>query len=125
MYMMMLVLDNPDRLDGLLDAWAAINVKGVTIAETTGAFRRQVRRGRVHARYAIGSMGPSSEKANYTLWAIVPDDETVQRCLAAAEEILGNLDDPNTGVFAAWPLSAVKGVPDRGKAGEGESSWSG
>ena len=41
----------------------------------------------MHARYAIGSMGPSSEKANYTLWAIVPDDETVQRCLAAAEEI--------------------------------------
>ena len=36
MYMVMFILDDPDRLDAVLDAWAKIGVSGTTIVESAG-----------------------------------------------------------------------------------------
>ncbi len=114
MYMVMLVLDVPDRLDAVLNAWDTAGVRGCTIAETIGVHRRRTKRRRVPAPYAIGGMEPAGqEQGNYTLWTIVPDEETMQRCLAEAEKVVGDLDGPNTGVLAAWPLALVKGAPSK------------
>jgi hypothetical protein len=55
----------------------------------------------------------SEEEQHVTLFVIVPGEAEVQTCLAAVEEVVGDLNGPNTGVMAAWPLSLVKGVPDR------------
>ncbi|MBM4460728.1 MAG: hypothetical protein FJ011_23715 [Chloroflexi bacterium] len=112
MYMVMLVLDARGQLDAVLEAWRAIGVGGVTIAETTGAFRRLVKLGAVRARYILGGLAVSSgEDLNHTLWAIVPDEGVARECLEAAEAVVGDLDGPDTGVFAAWPLPLVKGAP--------------
>ena len=111
MYMVMLVLDVPEKLDAVLDAWHAAGIRGATIAETIGVHRRRTKRPRVPAPFVIGDTGPSGQKGNYTLWAIVPDEETAHRCLAEAEKMIGDLDHPDTGVLAAWPLALVKGVP--------------
>ena len=41
MYMLLLVLDDANQLDAVLEVWRGIGVRGVTIMETTGAFRRR------------------------------------------------------------------------------------
>ncbi len=112
MYMVMFVLDDSDRLDEVLDAWRAIGVSGVTIVETTGAYRRQLRRRVLGARYTFGrGMGAANvEVGHHTLFVIVPDETLVHACTQAAERIVGDLDQPNTGVLAAWRLDIVKGV---------------
>ncbi len=115
--MVMLVLDIADRLDTVLAAWDAAGACGATIAETTGAYRRAAHR-HVLAPYVVGGAGLiDMERGNYTLWAIVPDAEMAQRCLAAAEGVVGDLDHPGTGVFAAWPLALIKGVPRQAAGG--------
>lgn len=113
MYMVMFVLDYPDQLDAVLDAWSSIGVSGVTIVESTGMYRRQAQRQRIHARYGLGGLAVDNEVGNLTLFVIVPDAAMAQRCLAAVEEIVGDLDALNTGVLAAWPLAIVKGVPEQ------------
>ena len=110
MYMIMLVLDDPARLDKILEAWAQIGVTGATIIESTGMHRRT--RKHIPMRYSFEDTS-LQEKGNYTLFVIVPGEELVNQSLAAVESIVGNLDDPNTGVFSAWPLSVVKGVQVR------------
>jgi hypothetical protein len=114
MQMVMFVLDNPDYLDEVLDVWRAVGVSGVTIIESSGLFRRREPK-RVGARYAFGmGLGAQNvEVGHYTLFVIVPDAPTVQRCLEAAESIVGDLSEPNSGVFTAWDLPFVKGVPDQ------------
>jgi hypothetical protein len=114
MHMVMLVLDDPDRLDEVLEAWRAVGVSGVTIMETIGAYRRQTRR--VTGRYLFGLPGltESVQRSQYTLFAVVPDSRTGELCLEASEQIIGDLDEPNTGVFATWELSSAKGVPGGG-----------
>lgn len=105
MFMVLLVLHDPDNLDAVLAAWSAIGLRGATILESTGLYRRQ--RKHIPMPYAYGDYG---EEGNYTLFAIVEHEEMVQACLEATEGVVGNLDDPDTGVLAAWPLAQVKGI---------------
>jgi nitrogen regulatory protein P-II 1 len=112
MYMIMFVLDDLDRLDEILDAWNRAGISGATIVESTGINRRRIAR-QVGTNYMAGInrlIGSESE-GHFTLFAIVPSETFVQRCLEATESIVGDLDGPNTGVLAAWPLPIVKGVP--------------
>jgi hypothetical protein len=110
MYVVMFVLDDVNRLDAVLAAYRAVGVGSVTIAETTGAYRRLAHSGRVPTRYTLGGLAVGGEKGNCTLWAIVADEQTAHRCLAATEDVVGDLDGPATGVFAAWPVTFTKGV---------------
>lgn len=112
MHMVMFVLDNSALLDDVLAAWQDAGVSGVTIMESSGLYRRQQQRP-VGARYAFGMPRAAKriEAGNVTLVTIVPDVDTVRACIEAAERIVGDLNDPDTGVLAAWPLDVVKGVP--------------
>lgn len=107
---MIFVLDNPKILDQVLDSWRGAGIFGATIIESTGLHRRH--RKRIPMRYSYGSV-PVEEKGNYTLFAIVESEEQIQACLNATEEIVGDLNDPNTGIFAAWPLSVMKGISQK------------
>jgi hypothetical protein len=121
MQMIMLVLDNPDLLDDVLAAWAEFGVSGVTIIESSGFHRR--RASVPGARY-VGSLPgllQQVETSSYTLFSAVAGEEQVVACFAAAEQIVGDLSNPNTGVIAAWPLTFGKGLEKRqlmGGAGE-------
>jgi nitrogen regulatory protein PII len=111
MYMVMMVLDDPDKLDDVLDAWCEVNVSGVTIIESTGIQRRRAKNIKVPFRYNFTRMAPRIEEGHFTLFTVVPTEEYVHACIQAAEKIVGDLNQPNTGIFAAWPLDIVKGVP--------------
>ena len=107
MFMIMLVLDDPDQLDAVIGAWETVGIRGVTMLESTGLGR--LRQSRVAARYYFQS-SHVEEEGHLTLLAVVPDENSVQSCLQATEEITGSLDEPHTGIFTAWPLAVAKGV---------------
>ena len=106
MYMAMLVLDDPDRLHQVLNAWEKAGITGVTIFETTGLHR--VKHRFIPMRFVTPVL--EREECHVTLMAMVPDEGAVQACLSEAEGVIGDLAEPNTGVFCAWPLSVVKGT---------------
>lgn len=106
MYMLMFVLDDSTLLADILAAWEAAGTGAATIIESTGFHRR---RKHLAMRYAFDT--GIEEEGHTTLLAIVRSESLVQACLAATEGVVGDLDGPNTGVFAAWPLTVTKGVP--------------
>lgn len=113
MYMVLFVLDDPNRLDEVLDACEALGVTGMTIIESTGINRHRIARQVGTAFMAgINRLVGSEEEGHLTLLTIVQGETMAQACLAAVEKVVGDLEGPNTGVLAAWPLSIVKGVPD-------------
>ncbi|MBN1921003.1 MAG: hypothetical protein JW892_07145 [Anaerolineae bacterium] len=111
MFMVMYVLDNPDKLDAVLEAWDTAGVGGVTIIESSGTFRQQTKRRRIPVRFGFEHLIERAERGNYTLFTLVEDEETVERCTTAVESVVGNLSEPNTGILAAWPLAIVRGLP--------------
>lgn len=112
MYMIMLVLDNPDQLEMVVRAWDQAGVRGATIIESTGFHR--LRQRFLPMRYVFPG-GGVVEEGHLTLFVIVPSEEAVQHCLEATEKIVGDLNQPHTGVLAAWPLLLVKGVSSAGQ----------
>jgi hypothetical protein len=107
MYMVMFVLNDPDLMDQVLDAWEQVGIRGATIVESTGIQR--LRKQNIPMRYFFQSPG-SVEEGHITLFVIVETEQLVQNCLTTCEKIAGSLDNPHTGVFAAWPLAFVRGV---------------
>ena len=53
----------------------------------------------------------TDQVGHYTLFAVVPSMEIVERLVAKTEEIVGDLSQPNTGVLFAVPLAAAWGLP--------------
>jgi len=50
------------------------------------------------------------ERFNRTLMTLVENDEMIDHVVEATEEVVGKLDDPNTGILAVLPLSRVYGL---------------
>jgi len=113
MHMVMYVLDDPDKLDAVLEAWDALGVGGVTIIESSGIRRRQVKRKRIPMRFGFEHLVESNERGNFTLMTLVEGEAVVEQCVEAVERVVGNLSEPNTGILAAWPLAVVRGIPKR------------
>jgi len=113
MYSILFVLDDMDKLVEVLEAWDAAGVSGATIVESTGLHR--VMRKRIPTRYALG-FPDHQEEGHYTLMSLVPNLETVKKCLKATEAITGDLSKPNSGVFTAWKVDFVKGAENKMKS---------
>ena len=110
--MVLFVLDDPQRLSEVLQAWESAGIRGATIIESTG-FHRILQH--IPMRYLFSAQEQIVERGHMTLLAIVEGEAQAQACLRATEALIGDLDGPNTGVFAAWPLALVKGLPLRGE----------
>ncbi len=114
MHIVMYVLDDPDKLDAVLEAWDAVGVGGVTIIESSGIHRRQEKQHRrIPIRFGFEQLAERNERGNYTLLTMVQGEAVVEQCVAAVERVVGDLSEPNTGVLAAWPLAVVRGIPKR------------
>jgi hypothetical protein len=109
MYAVLFVLEDPDKLDAILDAWYALGVGGATIFESSGLYRRRNMRQNIPIRYVFPQR-TSTEEGNMTIYTVLPDADMVNSCLEAVERIVGNLDLPGTGIFTAWPLTVSRGV---------------
>ncbi len=107
MFMILCVVDEPGMRDKVLKAWYKNGIKGITIIESTGIHRLGDHLS-IPMRYTF--RGADAERGNNTLLTVVENEETIQRCLEITESVIGDFNDPNTGIFIAWPLSFAKGV---------------
>lgn len=113
MYMLMLVLDDPEKLRAVLSAWENAGISGATIIESTGMQRVRARKKHVPLLFPFNQVGTSHEEEGHlTLFTILQNEESVQKCVRATEAVTGNLDLPNTGILAVWPITYVKGIPN-------------
>lgn len=123
-HVVVLVLDDPNRLDEVLEAWHGAGVRGVTIVESTGLHRR--RRRTIGARYAYGfpRLFGGTYEGHFTLMTVVPPSQ-VEVCRVEAERIIGDLDLPNTGMLVAWPAAFAKGIACLPPDGDSRESGAG
>ncbi len=107
----MLVIDDASKLDEVLKVWEAAGVRGATIMESSGLARR---RGYLQDDLplfpSVSSLMQSGKNQNVTIFAVLDDAVQIEALLANTESILGDLSQPNTGIFTVMPLSYVKGV---------------
>lgn len=113
MYLLVCVLDEPSHLTGVLGAWRAAGVPGITILESYGVQGAEEHSKQSHLPRFMGLFGwtPSENCGHNTLFALVEDMETVERAVAATEAVTGDLTRPHTGIAFAVPVAAAWGLP--------------
>lgn len=118
MFMVLLILDDPGNCKDVLDAWDEAGAYGVTILPSTGLGR--VRGGAglqddLPLMPSLDEFFEQEEKHHRTLITIVKDQDTVDRIAQATMRVVGDLNEPNTGIMAVLPVAQVYGLQPRGK----------
>ena len=113
MKMILFILNDPAKVQDILDAWKEAGAGGATVLFSTGM-------GRISQAAALRDdlpLMPSpsdffavDERLSRTLFTIVKDDDTVRRILAATRSVVGDLDQPETGLLVVLPVDQTEGL---------------
>ena len=111
-YLVVFVLDNHDRCQNILDAWEEAGAKGITILESTGIGRvRQAGyRDDLPLMPSLSELFKSDEMNNRTLFSVVTDLDAAHALVEAAQNIVGDLEKPNSGLIFVTPLVEIYGL---------------
>ncbi|HEX6270112.1 MAG TPA: hypothetical protein VFZ43_07755 [Anaerolineales bacterium] len=113
MYLILLVLNNPDKLENLLIAWEEKGVQGATVLFSTGIGRIRQLDGWRDDMPLIPSLSDFygiPENMNRTIFTTVKDEAEVDAILAATKRVVGDLNEDETGLLLVLPISRAYGV---------------
>jgi nitrogen regulatory protein P-II 1 len=117
MYMILLVLNDPDYLEDILTAWEEAGVSGITVLPSTGLGRIRQHEGLrddMPLMPALEDFYHHQSDISQTLFTIVDSDELKQKVVVVTEKIIGSLDLPGNGILAVLPTVEVRGLIHRG-----------
>ena len=114
-YLVVLIVDKPENCPEILDAWEEMGVPGVTILESTGLGR--LRRGGLlddlPLMPSLRDILEAREIPHRTLFSVVPDQEMVDQMIAVVQRVIGDLDEPDTGILFVTPVLQAMGLSAR------------
>lgn len=113
MFMIMLILDDPEKCQDVLDAWESAGVVGITILPSTGLGRVRKKIGLNEDLPLIPSLEDffrQEENLHRTLITIVRERLTVDGIIHATQALLGDLNHPHTGILAVLPVLEAYGL---------------
>lgn len=114
MFLVIFVVDNPDFCSEILEAWEQAGVTGATIMESTGLGRYQrarLRRDDFSIMPSISQFFEAEEIRHRTIFSVVQTQQQIDALVGAASRIVGDLNQPNTGVMFVLPVLQVYGIP--------------
>jgi hypothetical protein len=116
--MALLVTSRIEEGDRIGEAWQNVGAPGVTLIESYGL--RRMQQASRSGEFLPGMISMleflrQTEETSLVIFSVVDDDRLVDQLLAATESILGNLLQPNTGVFFVIDVARAVGIHDHSK----------
>lgn len=112
MYMLLMVLDDMTKRNEVLEAWMGAGVEGVTIVESTGVNRVLPRRSAQPMFAGFGQVFGGGRVGHNTLFAVIESMEIAEAAVKATKAVLGDLDQPYTGIIFLVPVVKTWGMPE-------------
>ena len=114
--LIILVLNDPEKIEDVLAAWVTVGVLGTTILNSRGLSHEVSRRSRsddLPLFPSLEALLQTRQESHRTLFAVVPDGFDVETLVAATEKITGTLDEPHTGILFTVPVTRAWGLHRR------------
>jgi hypothetical protein len=111
-YLLIMVLDDSNRLNEVLEAWRSAGVQGITIFESTGMNRVLPRHAAQPMFAGFSQVFGGGRVGHHTLFAIIDSMDLAEAAVGATEAVIGSLNDPHTGVVCVTPVVKVWGIPE-------------
>lgn len=112
MNLVLFVLNDPDKLESVLDAWEEVGVGGVTILHSSGLgkLRQNLFRDDLPLILSLSDLMEHDEVLHRTLFSVVEDMDLVEKLVAATQRVIGDLENPETGLLVVLPVAKVYGL---------------
>lgn len=109
MKLLVLILNNNDKIDPLLKGFSDAGIKGGTIIESKGMGQELMN---VEEFAFFGSLRKiiNPERASNHTILVALHNKQVDTALEVIKEKVGDLEDPNTGVLMIVPIEYSKGI---------------
>ncbi len=113
MFLILLVLHDPDLCWEVVSAWEQAGATGITLLPSTGPGR--IRRGAgpredLPLIPSLADLLGEDEVRNQTLFTVVRDGTIKDKIIAETQHITGDLNQPNTGVLFVMPVAEAYGL---------------
>lgn len=106
MQVMVVVVNDPKYLVPILDRFVEIGITGATVIDSTGMARLIADHVPFFTRFSRMEGDQHHSKTVFT----VIRDEIVERAADSVDEIMGGLDNPNSGFLFCVPVSLCRGL---------------
>ena len=111
-YLVVMIVDDIEQSPAILDAWEEAGVLGITILASTGLgrVRRAGLRDDMPLLPNLHDLFENEEVQHRTLLSVVDSQDLVDKMVAIAQQVIGNLEDPHTGFLFVVPVTQAYGL---------------
>lgn len=109
MHLMIIILDDLDRLPALLAAWREIGVR-TTLVESQGGYRISNWLDRVGLGGFNNLIQGQAHHNQRLLFSVIESDELLEHAITEAERVLEGFDRPGSGVLFVLPVTRTLGL---------------
>jgi nitrogen regulatory protein P-II 1 len=113
MKLILFVLHDPEKLRELLDAWKEAGVSGATVLFSTGLGRidqADTLREDLPLMPSLEDFLPKVERLSRTVFTMIDDETVVDKVIAATQQVVGDLNEPDRGLLIVLPVVQVYGL---------------
>ncbi len=108
--LLVLIVDDLEKLPALLKAWEAIGV-GVTILDSRGGYRTRTWLERIGLAGPLQHAGQRGiEHPQKLLLSVIDEPSLLERAIAEADRAMGGFDRPNSGILFVLPIHQTLGL---------------
>lgn len=108
MKLLIFVLNKAEKFDLLLKEFAANDITGATIISSTGMARELMKKDDLGIIGSFRHLLDNNRRENKTMFMVIKE-EKIPTVVEVIEKVVGNLDQPDTGILFTTSLDFVKG----------------
>lgn len=108
MELLIVVINDVDRMDEVLAGFLEIGITGATVIDSEGMGR--VLSHDIPIFAGLQTLISRSRPQNQTLFSVIDEPEKVEQAIALLQDVCGRFDDPATGIAMTVPVTRVVGL---------------
>ena len=109
--LLVLVMDDLDKVHDVLEAWESVGMPGVTMFDSIGS-KRLAGMGRddLPLLVSLRAMLEGEEMPNRVIFSVVDDEIILEKAIMEAERIVGDFRNKHTGIMFVLPVARAWGI---------------
>ncbi len=107
MYLLMAIIDDPNKVPYILEGFLQMGIKGATIVDSIGMAHMMAEKVPIFSRFAALGV---SERYNRTIFVLIDNEEEVDGAIEVIEHVVGVLTQPETGLVWIIPVERCVGL---------------
>ncbi len=109
MELIVAIIENSEDVSPILDRFYEEGIPGATVIDSRGMGHMIADHTSIFSRFSDLTGGEGASKHNNVLLTLVDDEEKIEKAISIIDEIVGDLDKPDTGLVFTIPVDRVAG----------------